>query len=107
MPLEIPFWWTPGYCRGASKAIVELETHEGIVGVGEAPSTNPAKSIEAGGERLTCMDITDVVGCEALCGPAWQYIDVIEGGPFHQTDDHIRVPEGPWLGSAHLSTRRT
>ena len=28
----------------------------------------------------------------------WQYIDVIEGGPFRQTNDTIRVPEGPGLG---------
>ncbi len=67
VPLAIPFWWTAGYSPGTAKTIVEVETHEGIVGVGEAPSTNPVKSIEAGGERLTCMDITNVVGCEALC----------------------------------------
>ena len=30
----------------------------------------------------------------------WQYIDVIEGGPFRQANNVIRVPEGPGLGVA-------
>lgn len=28
----------------------------------------------------------------------WQYLDVIEGGPFRQTNNTVRVPEGPGLG---------
>jgi L-alanine-DL-glutamate epimerase-like enolase superfamily enzyme len=40
IPLEAPFWWTGGLYPGTSKAIVEVETDEGLVGLGEAPSTD-------------------------------------------------------------------
>jgi glucarate dehydratase len=30
----------------------------------------------------------------------WQVADVIEGGPFRQTDNLVPVPEGPGLGVA-------
>ena len=37
VPLDAPFWWTAGLYGGASKSIVEVETDEGLVGLGEAP----------------------------------------------------------------------
>ncbi len=93
VPLAIPFWWTAGYSPGTAKTIVEVETDEGIVGFGEAPSTDGFKSIEAMGEILPGMALTDVVSYGTFCCPPWHYIDVIKAGPFHQTDGQVCVPE--------------
>ncbi len=35
VPLDAPFWWSAGLYPGASKSIVEVETDEGLVGLGE------------------------------------------------------------------------
>jgi glucarate dehydratase len=74
MPLDAPMWWTGGLYPGTSKIIVEVETDQGIVGLGEAPSVDVLRSIEAMGERLTGRDPIDIAGCEALCMPPWQIV---------------------------------
>ena len=40
IPLEAPLWWTGGLYPGTSKIIVEVETDQGLVGLGEAPSVD-------------------------------------------------------------------
>ena len=74
MPLDAPFWWTGGLYPGSSKIIVEVETDQGIVGLGEAPSVDVLRTIEAMGERLIGRDPIDIAGCEALCVPPWQIV---------------------------------
>jgi glucarate dehydratase len=74
MPLDAPFWWTGGLYPGTSKIIVEVETDQGIVGLGEAPSVDVLRTIEAMGERLIGRDPLDIAGCEALCVPPWQIV---------------------------------
>jgi glucarate dehydratase len=74
MPLDAPMWWTGGLYPGTSKIIVEVETDQGIVGLGEAPSVDVLRSIEAMGERLIGRDPIDIAGCEALCMPPWQIV---------------------------------
>ena len=74
MPLDAPMWWTGGLYPGTSKIIVEVETDQGIVGLGEAPSVDVLRSIEAMGERLIGRDPMDIAGCEALCVPPWQIV---------------------------------
>jgi L-alanine-DL-glutamate epimerase-like enolase superfamily enzyme len=34
IPLETPFFWTGGYYPGTSKAIIQVDTDEGITGLG-------------------------------------------------------------------------
>lgn len=74
IPLEKPLWWTGGHYPGTSKTIVEVETDEGIVGLGEAPSTDVVASIAAMGERLRGCDPIDIAGCESRCVPPWQIV---------------------------------
>lgn len=74
IPLEKPLWWTGGHYPGTSKTIVEVETDEGIVGLGEAPSTDAVASIAAMGERLRGCDPIDIAGCESRCVPPWQIV---------------------------------
>ncbi|MDP3898258.1 MAG: mandelate racemase/muconate lactonizing enzyme family protein [Mesorhizobium sp.] len=74
IPLEKPLWWTGGHYPGTSKTIVEVETDQGIVGLGEAPSTDVVQAIRAMGERLADCDPLDIAGCESRCVPAWQIV---------------------------------
>ncbi|MBO9403370.1 mandelate racemase/muconate lactonizing enzyme family protein [Shimia sp. R9_3] len=74
IPLEKPMWWTGGYYPGTSKTIIEVETDQGLVGLGEAPSIDVVRTIEAMGERLVGADPLDIAGCESLCVPPWQIV---------------------------------
>jgi L-alanine-DL-glutamate epimerase-like enolase superfamily enzyme len=49
IPLETPFWWTGGQYPGTSKTIIEMETDEGLTGLGEAPSANVISVAEGPG----------------------------------------------------------
>jgi len=79
IPLEAPLWWTGGLYPGTSKTIVEVETDEGIVGLGEAPSADAVHSIELLGERLAGADPLDIAGCESRCVPPWQIVQNTDG----------------------------
>ena len=47
IPLEIPFLWTAGLYPGTSKTIIEVETDDGLVGLGEAPSSHLVPAVES------------------------------------------------------------
>jgi glucarate dehydratase len=75
IPLEAPMWWTGGLYPGTSKLVIEVETDQpGLVGLGEAPSTDVLRAVEAMGERLAGLDPLDVAACEAACVPPWQIV---------------------------------
>ncbi|WP_395172726.1 mandelate racemase/muconate lactonizing enzyme family protein [Roseibium alexandrii] len=74
IPLEKPMWWTGGLYPGTSKTIIEVETDQGLVGLGEAPSIDVVEHIRAMGERLIGADPLDVASCESLCVPPWQIV---------------------------------
>ncbi len=74
MPHDAPMWWTGGLYPGTSKTIVEVETDEGVVGLGEAPSIDVLPVIEAMGERLIGQDPIDIAACESSCVPPWQIV---------------------------------
>ena len=74
IPLEAPLLWTGGLYPGASKTIVEVETDEGLTGLGEAPSVAVAATIEQMGEVLTGADPLDVAACETATVPPWQIV---------------------------------
>ncbi len=74
IPLEKPMWWTGGHYPGTSKTIIEVETDQGLVGLGEAPSVDVVETIRAMGERLIGADALDIAGCESLCVPPWQIV---------------------------------
>ena len=80
IPLELPFWWSAGLYPGTSKAIIEIETDEGVVGLGEAPSSGLVQSIREMGERIIGEDPLDIARLESLCVPAWQIVQNTDGG---------------------------
>jgi glucarate dehydratase len=83
IPMEIPYFWTAGLYPGTSKLIIEIETDEGITGLGEAPSTHLAPVISALSERLIGQDPLEIAHLETLCVPPWQIVQ--------NTDDNSAV----------------
>jgi glucarate dehydratase len=79
IPLEAPYLWSYGALGGFSKTIVEVETSDGIIGLGEGPSPANAATIErAFAPRLIGRDALDISGAEEACLPSWRgvYTDV-------------------------------
>lgn len=74
IPLETPFLWTGGYYPGTSKVIVEVETDEGLVGLGEAPSAHLASAIEDLAPRIIGKDPLDIANIENVSIPPWQIV---------------------------------
>lgn len=74
IPLETPFWWTGGQYPGTSKTIIEVETDEGLTGLGEAPSANLAPVIQELALRVTGKDPLDIADIESVCIPPWQIV---------------------------------
>lgn len=74
IPLEAPLWWSGGQYPGTSKIVIEVETDEGLVGLGEAPSTDLLATVNALGERLIGRDPIDIAGAESVCVPPWQIV---------------------------------
>ena len=75
IPLEAPYLWSYGSLAGFSKTIVEVETSDGIVGLGEGPSpADVATIINALAPKLIGRDAFDVAGAERVCLPSWRGI---------------------------------
>lgn len=79
IPLEAPYLWSYGALGGFSKTIVEIETSEGIVGLGEGPSpANVATIANAFAPRLIGRDPFDIQGAEEACLPSWRGVGTID-----------------------------
>jgi glucarate dehydratase len=75
IPLDAPYLWSYGSLAGFSKTIVEVETSDGIVGLGEGPSPANAATIEkAFAPKLIGRDPIDITALEELCLPSWRGI---------------------------------
>ena len=75
IPMDIPFYWSVGLYPGTSKTIIEVETDEGIVGLGESPSWDCAEVINKNmAPRLIGQDPIDIAGCELRCVPEWRVV---------------------------------
>lgn len=73
VPFDAPFWWTAGLYPGASKSIIEVETDQGLVGLGEAPWWHFGEIIERDiAPALIGADALDMADCESRCVPAYQ-----------------------------------
>ncbi len=69
VPLEAPYLWSYGALDGFTKTIVEVETTDGVTGIGEAPSHAAAARIDAWAEALTGRDALDMGGIERAVLP--------------------------------------
>lgn len=69
IPLEAPYRWALGDHHGFAKTIVEVETDQGLIGLGEAPSAGDAHHVSDLAQRLIGRDALDIAGAEAVCLP--------------------------------------
>ena len=73
VPFDAPFWWTAGLYGGASKSIIEIETDQGVVGLGEAPWWHFGEIVRAEiAPALIGADPLDLADCESRSVPPWQ-----------------------------------
>lgn len=71
VPLETAYLWSYGALPGFTQTIIEVQTDEGLTGVGEAPSAAAADVINgAFAEALAGRDPIDIAGCELRCLPS-------------------------------------
>src|SRR5262249_27702672 len=70
IPMEVPYFWSAGVYPGTSKVVVEVETKEGLVGLGESPSSDCTDMINnLLAPRLIGLDALDIAACERVCVP--------------------------------------
>ena len=68
LPLVAPYLWALGRHPGFSKTVVEVETDNGLLGLGEAPSAAEAVLIESViAPRVIGRDPLDIATLESLC----------------------------------------
>lgn len=73
VPFDKPFWWTGGLYPGASKSIIEVETDQGLVGLGEAPWWHFGEIIKTDiAPALIGANPLDIADCESRCVPPYQ-----------------------------------
>lgn len=78
LKLEAPYVWVFGELDGFSPTIVEVETEDGLIGLGEAPSPAAAKIIaDVLAPRLIGRDAFDIAGAEHVCLPFWTGVQSI------------------------------
>ena len=68
-----PYRFAYGSTASLTKTIVEVETDDGLIGLGEGADGDTAALIEALGERLTGLDPLDLNECERRCVPAMSF----------------------------------
>lgn len=73
LPLRAPYRFSYGSIASLTKTVVEVETDEGLVGLGEAADGDRARDIERLGERLVGLDALDLNACERRCVPAMRH----------------------------------
>ena len=73
VPLEAPYVWSYGLLDGFTKCLVEVETSDGVTGIGEAPSHAAASIVEAWAETLIGRDPLDIAGLERLLLPSMPF----------------------------------
>lgn len=80
IPFDAPYIWSVGEYTGITRVIVEVETDDGIVGIGEAPSWECEADInDHMAPRLMGADPFDLEACELLCVPETKVLANTDG----------------------------
>lgn len=70
VPLEAPYLWSYGALDGFTKCVVEVETTDGVIGIGEGPSHGAARIIDAFAPLLVGQDPLDMAALERRVLPS-------------------------------------
>src|SRR6476469_7240386 len=73
IPFHAPYRYALGSTASVTKTIVEVETDEGIVGIGEAADGDRSVTIARLRDRLIGLDPYDLNECERRCVPDLHY----------------------------------
>lgn len=73
IPFTAPYRFSYGSMASLTKTVVELQTEDGVVGLGEVPDGDRARDIEAMAEKLIGMDVREVTLAEQRCVPQMLY----------------------------------
>jgi len=80
-PLEAPYVWVFGELPGFSVTIVEVETEDGLIGLGESPYWGSAAVIrDRIAPALAGHDAFDIAGAELRCLPFFTGVQSINDG---------------------------
>ncbi|MEM7074995.1 MAG: mandelate racemase/muconate lactonizing enzyme family protein [Pseudomonadota bacterium] len=73
IPLRAPYRFSYGSIASLTKTVIELQTEDGVTGLGECADGDRAANVMAMAERLPGRDLRDVNGARSLCVPAMRY----------------------------------
>jgi glucarate dehydratase len=73
IPFRAPYRFAYGSTASLTKTIVEVQTEDGIVGLGEAADGDTCATIRMLGERIAGVDARDLNECERRCVPGMSY----------------------------------
>ena len=73
IPFTAPYVFSHGCVRSLTKTIVELETDDGVTGLGEVADGDRADDVVKLGERLCGVDVRETGRAERLCLPGYRY----------------------------------
>lgn len=72
--------WSPGVNEGFSRCIVQVETNEGITGLGETLSVDQGKMIEAMAPTLIGLNPLDIAEADLRLMPEWKTASITRSG---------------------------
>jgi glucarate dehydratase len=73
IPLRAPYRFSYGSIASLTKTVIEVETGEGVTGLGECADGDRSAAVHVMGERLTGLDIRDLAAAEARSVPGIRY----------------------------------
>jgi len=73
IPFTAPYRFSYGSIASLTKTVIEVDTDEGVTGLGECADGNRAADVTAAGERLIGLDIRDINAAETRLVPGMRY----------------------------------
>lgn len=73
IPFTAPYRFSYGSIASLTKTVIELETDDGVTGLGECADGNRAADVVAAGERLIGLDVRDIAEAERRLVPGMRY----------------------------------
>jgi glucarate dehydratase len=73
IPFRAPYRFSYGAIASLTKTVIQLETDDGVIGLGECADGDRAADVLAAGARLIGHDLRDIHSAEAKIVPAMRY----------------------------------
>ncbi|MES2817329.1 MAG: mandelate racemase/muconate lactonizing enzyme family protein, partial [Pseudomonadota bacterium] len=73
IPFRAPYRFSYGAIASLTKTVIELQTEDGVLGLGECADGDRAADVVAAGAKLIGHDVREVTTAEAKIVPAMRY----------------------------------